>query len=61
MPDQLCSSIRARAGRGVSLMRAKVSTLDGRVEGTFLTDGVELQQYNAQIAIETQSLDALRA
>lgn len=61
MSDLLCSSIRVRAGHPVSLMRAKVSTLDGRVEATFLSDGVALRQNEAQIAIETQLLGTLRA
>ncbi len=43
----------------INLQLAKVTTLGERVEDTFLIDGPELQQNKAQIAIETELLEAL--
>ena len=57
----LYSIARVLAGHRINVMLAKVSTLGERVEDTFLIDGAELQQNKAQIAIETELLDALRA
>ncbi|MDP1742467.1 hypothetical protein [Polaromonas sp.] len=37
----------------------KCPSLGERVEDTFLIDGPELQQHRAQIAIETELLEAL--
>ncbi len=45
----------------INLKLAKVTTLGERVEDTFLIDGPELQQNKAQIAIETELLEALKA
>ena len=45
----------------INLQLAKVTTLGERVEDTFLIDGPELQHNKAQIAIETELLDALNA
>ena len=45
----------------VNLQLAKVTTLGERVEDTFLVDGPELQHNKAQIAIETELLEALAA
>ncbi len=45
----------------INLQLAKVTTLGERVEDTFLIDGPELQQNKAQIAIETELLEALKA
>jgi len=45
----------------INLQLAKVTTLGERVEDTFLIDGPELQQNRAQIAIETELLEALNA
>ncbi len=45
----------------LNLQLAKVTTLGERVEDTFLIDGPELQQNKAQIAIETELLEALGA
>ena len=45
----------------INLQLAKITTLGERVEDTFLIDGPELQQNRAQIAIETELLDALKA
>ena len=57
----LYSIARVLAGHRINVMLAKVSTLGERVEDTFLIDGAELQQNKAQIAIETELLEALRA
>jgi len=57
----LYSIARVLAGHRINVKLAKVSTLGERVEDTFLIDGAELQQNKAQIAIETELLDALRA
>ncbi|MDP3357627.1 MAG: [protein-PII] uridylyltransferase [Polaromonas sp.] len=43
----------------INLQLAKVTTLGERVEDTFLIDGPELQHNKAQIAIETELLEAL--
>lgn len=45
----------------LNLQLAKVTTLGERVEDTFLIDGPELQHNRAQIAIETELLEALTA
>jgi len=45
----------------INLQLAKVTTLGERVEDTFLIDGPELQHNRAQIAIETELLQALNA
>jgi len=45
----------------INLQLAKVTTLGERVEDTFLIDGPELQHNKAQIAIETELLQALNA
>ncbi|MGH8822313.1 MAG: HD domain-containing protein, partial [Rhodoferax sp.] len=45
----------------LNLQLAKVTTLGERVEDTFLIDGPELQHNRAQIAIETELLQALSA
>jgi [protein-PII] uridylyltransferase len=50
---------RVLARHHINLQLAKISTLGERVEDTFLVDGTELQQNRAQIAIETELLDAL--
>jgi [protein-PII] uridylyltransferase len=52
---------RILARHRINLQLAKVTTLGERVEDTFLIDGPELQQNKAQIAIETELLEALRA
>jgi [protein-PII] uridylyltransferase len=57
----LYSIARVLAGHRINVMLAKISTLGERVEDTFLIDGAELQQNKAQIAIETELLEALRA
>ena len=44
----------------INLHLAKVTTLGERVEDTFLIDGAQLQHNKAQIAIETELLEALR-
>jgi [protein-PII] uridylyltransferase len=38
---------------------ANINTLGERVDDTFLIDGPELQENRAQIAIETEVLEAL--
>ncbi|MEO8387541.1 [protein-PII] uridylyltransferase [Polaromonas sp.] len=50
---------RVLARHRINLQLAKVSTLGERVEDTFLIDGPELQHNKAQIAIETEILEAL--
>ena len=52
---------RILAKHGIHLQLAKVTTLGERVEDTFLISGPELQQNRAQIAIETELLQALNA
>jgi [protein-PII] uridylyltransferase len=52
---------RVLARHRINLQLAKVTTLGERVEDTFLIDGPELQQNKAQIAIETELLEALNA
>ena len=52
---------RILAKHGINLQLAKVTTLGERVEDTFLISGPELQQNRAQIAIETELLQALNA
>jgi len=50
---------RVLARHHINVKLAKVTTLGERVEDTFLIDGPELQQNKAQIAIETELLQAL--
>lgn len=57
----LYSIARVLARHRINLQLAKVTTLGERVEDTFLIDGPELQQNKAQIAIETELLEALTA
>ncbi len=57
----LYSIARVLAHHRINLQLAKVTTLGERVEDTFLIDGPELQQNKAQIAIETEILEALAA
>lgn len=57
----LYSIARVLARHRINLQLAKVTTLGERVEDTFLIDGPELQQNKAQIAIETELLEALSA
>ena len=57
----LYSIARVLAQHRINLLLAKVTTLGERVEDTFLIDGPELQQSKAQIAIETELLEALKA
>ena len=57
----LYSVARVLARHKINLQLAKVTTLGERVEDTFLIDGPELQQNRAQIAIETELLEALSA
>jgi [protein-PII] uridylyltransferase len=52
---------RILAKHNINLQLAKVTTLGERVEDTFLIDGPELQHNRAQIAIETELLQALKA
>ena len=52
---------RVLARHRINLQLAKISTLGERVEDTFLIDGPELQHNRAQIAIESELLDALTA
>ena len=50
---------RVLAKHHINLRLAKVTTLGERVEDTFLIEGPELQHNRAQIAIETELLQAL--
>ena len=52
---------RVLAKHNINLQLAKVTSLGERVEDTFLIDGPELQHNRAQIAIETELLQALNA
>jgi [protein-PII] uridylyltransferase len=52
---------RVLAEHRISVQLAKVTTLGERVEDTFLIAGAPLQQSNAQIAVETELLQVLRA
>ncbi len=47
------------ARHNINLQLAKIATLGERVEDTFLIEGAELQNNRAQIAIETELLEAL--
>jgi [protein-PII] uridylyltransferase len=49
---------RVLARHQINLQLAKVSTLGERVEGTFLVDGVALQDAKSQLQIESELLDA---
>ncbi len=50
---------RVLARHHINLQLAKIATLGERVEDTFLIQGAELQHNRAQIAIETELLEAL--
>lgn len=50
---------RVLARHKINIQLAKVATLGERVEDTFLIQGNELQHNRAQIAIETELLEAL--
>jgi [protein-PII] uridylyltransferase len=50
---------RVLAKHHVNLQLAKITTLGERVEDTFLVDGPALQQNKAQLAIESELLDAI--
>ncbi|MEO7401745.1 MAG: bifunctional uridylyltransferase/uridylyl-removing protein, partial [Polaromonas sp.] len=51
---------RVLARHHINIFLAKISTLGERVEDSFLIDGSELQHNKAQIAIETELLQALK-
>ena len=57
----LYSVARVLARHRINLQLAKVATLGERVDDTFLLVGPELQHNKAQIEIETELLDALKA
>ena len=57
----LYSVARVLARHHLNLQLAKVTTLGERVEDTFLISGSELQGQRAQLAIETELLEALAA
>ncbi len=57
----LYSVARVLARHHLNLQLAKVTTLGERVEDTFLISGPELQGQKAQLAIETELLEALAA
>jgi [protein-PII] uridylyltransferase len=57
----LYSVARVLARHHLHLQLAKVTTLGERVEDTFLISGPELQGQRAQLAIETELLEALAA
>ena len=57
----LYSVARVLARHHLHLQLAKVTTLGERVEDTFLISGPELQGQKAQLAIETELLEALAA
>ena len=49
---------RVLARHHINIFLAKITTLGERVEDSFLIDGPELQHNKAQIAIETELLQA---
>ena len=55
----LYSIARVLAQHHINLQLAKVATLGERVDDTFLIDGAQLQHNRAQIAVETELLQAL--
>jgi [protein-PII] uridylyltransferase len=55
----LYSVARVLARHKINLQLAKIATLGERVDDTFLIEGAELQQNRAQIAIETELMEAL--
>jgi [protein-PII] uridylyltransferase len=55
----LYSVARVLARHKINLQLAKVATLGERVDDTFLIEGAELQHNRAQIAIETELMEAL--
>ncbi len=55
----LYSIARVLARHRINLQLAKIATLGERVDDTFLIEGAELQQNRAQIAIETELMEAL--
>ena len=55
----LYSVARVLARHKINLQLAKIATLGERVDDTFLIQGAELQHNRAQIAIETELLEAL--
>jgi [protein-PII] uridylyltransferase len=55
----LYSVARVLSRHRINLQLAKVTTLGERVEDTFLVDGPSLQQPRAQLAIETDLLEAI--
>jgi [protein-PII] uridylyltransferase len=55
----LYSVARVLARHQINLQLAKIATLGERVDDTFLIQGAELQHSRAQIAIETELLEAL--
>jgi [protein-PII] uridylyltransferase len=55
----LYSIARVLARHKINLQLAKIATLGERVDDTFLIEGAELQQNRAQIAIETELMEAL--
>ncbi|AMM26412.1 [protein-PII] uridylyltransferase [Variovorax sp. PAMC 28711] len=57
----LYSVARVLAQHHLNLQLAKVTTLGERVEDTFLISGPELQGQRAQLAIQTELMDALAA
>lgn len=57
----LYSIARVLARHHLNLQLAKVTTLGERIEDTFLISGPELQGQRAQLAIETELLEALAA
>jgi [protein-PII] uridylyltransferase len=57
----LYSVARVLARHNIVVQLAKVATLGERVEDTFLIHGSQLQHNRAQIEIETELLDALKA
>jgi [protein-PII] uridylyltransferase len=57
----LYSVARVLARHRLHLQLAKVTTLGERVEDTFLLSGPELQGQRAQLAIETELIEALSA
>ena len=60
-PGLLYGIARVLARHSINLQLAKITTLGERVEDTFLIDGPALQHNRAQLAIESELIDALTA
>jgi len=60
-PGLLYGIARVLARHRINLQLAKITTLGERIEDTFLIDGSALQHNRAQLAIESELIDAMSA